>query len=159
MHLYLHQNIYIKEGRTYEWYWAWRKLNSSLILSSVSAMVNFKGPPPEGGAYITQEKKINWISIIIIIRALLVSDGTTTHMKKKKGNNSLYYIIFLLFKVYVKKILICIKYNAGSYGVLLLTVQPSEQLNNREALELWTSKISHHHRHIEKQSSVSQPVI
>lgn len=88
------------------------------------------------GLHNTREKKINWISIIIIIRALLVSDGTTTHMKKKKGNNSLYYIIFLLFKVYVKKILICIKYNAGSYGVLLLTVQPSEQLNNREALEL-----------------------
>lgn len=29
---------------TYEWYCACRKLNSSLIRSSVSAMVNFSGP-------------------------------------------------------------------------------------------------------------------
>lgn len=29
---------------TYEWYCAWRKLNSSLILSNVSAIVNFSGP-------------------------------------------------------------------------------------------------------------------
>lgn len=34
----------IKKKNTYEWYCACRKLNSSLILSSVSAIVNFIGP-------------------------------------------------------------------------------------------------------------------
>lgn len=33
-----------RERDTYEWYCACRKLNSSLIRSSVSAMVNFSGP-------------------------------------------------------------------------------------------------------------------
>lgn len=31
---------------TYLWYWAWRKLNSSLILSIDSTMLSLKGPPP-----------------------------------------------------------------------------------------------------------------
>lgn len=34
---------------TYVWYWAWRKLNSSLILSQVSATVNFSWPGWGGG--------------------------------------------------------------------------------------------------------------
>jgi len=43
----------------YVWYWAWRKLNSSLILSRLSAIVNFKGPPPEGGACSGNKKVFN----------------------------------------------------------------------------------------------------
>lgn len=43
---------------THEWYCAWRKLNSSLILSNVSAIVNFSGPWG-GGPYKNKRKRKN----------------------------------------------------------------------------------------------------
>lgn len=45
---------------TYEWYCACRKLNSSLILSSVSAIVNFMGPCGGGPCKWKREEKRNY---------------------------------------------------------------------------------------------------
>ena len=44
---------------TYEWYCACRKLNSSLIRSNVSAIVNFNGPC--GGGPCNMNKRIHLI--------------------------------------------------------------------------------------------------